>query len=75
MTSTRSIDTVKEAHTPDLMKIPGVVGVYVGETDDGIMYIGVMVKKKTPELERQIPATLEGYPVHIEETGEIKPLH
>ncbi len=75
MAPSRSIDTVKEAHTSELMKIPGVVGVYVGETNDGKMYIGVMVKKETQELERQIPDTLEGYPVLIEETGEIKPLH
>ena len=74
MTPSRSIDTVKDAHTSDLMKIPGVVGVYVGETDNGTMVIGVMVKKRTPEIERQIPKTLEGYPVQIEETGEIKPL-
>lgn len=75
MAPSRSIDSVKEAHTSEFMNIPGVVGVYVGETDDGILYIGVMVKKTTPELERQIPSTLEGYPVHVEETGEIKPLH
>ncbi len=74
MTPSRSIDTVKEARTSELMSIPGVVGVYVGENDNGIMYIGVMVKKRTPEIERQIPKMLEGYPVQIEETGEIKPL-
>ncbi len=75
MKPSRSIDTVKDAHTSELMNIPGVVGVYIGEADNGIMYIGVMVKKRTPEIERQIPKMLEGYPVQIEETGEIKPLH
>jgi hypothetical protein len=32
------------------------------------------VIQKTPELEQKIPRTLEGYPVVIEETGEIRPL-
>ena len=74
MIPARDINTVKEAHTPELMKIHGVVGVYIGETDDGVSFIGVMVVKKTPELDKQIPQKLEGYPVQIEETGEIKPL-
>ena len=74
MVPLRNINTVKEAHTSELMKLPGVVGVYVGSTDEGQMYIGVMVKKKTPELEQQIPRSLEGYAVRIEETGEIKPM-
>jgi hypothetical protein len=74
MKPAKDINTVKEAHTPELMNIHGVVGVYIGETDDGVAFIGVMVKKKTPEIDRKIPQKLEGYPVHVEETGEIKPL-
>jgi hypothetical protein len=71
----RDINIVKEAHTEELMKIPGVVGVYVGQFDDGTPCIGVMVIKKTPELERKIPRIIEGYRVKIDETGEIKPLN
>jgi hypothetical protein len=71
---TKDIITVQEAHTKELMAIPGVVGVYVGELDDKMPFIGVMVKKKTPELEKKIPKSLEGYPVKIDETGEIKPM-
>jgi hypothetical protein len=74
MKPARDINAVKEAHTPELMNIPGVVGVYIGETDDGVAFIGVMVTKKTPEIDTKIPQKLEGYPVHVEETGEIKPL-
>ena len=71
---TKDIITVQEAHTKELMAIPGVIGVYIGELDDKTPCIGVMVKKKTPELEKKIPKSLEGYPVKIDETGEIKPL-
>ena len=70
----RDINAVKEAHTKELMALPGVVGVYVGELDDHTPAIGVMVVKKTPELGQKIPKVLEGYPVKIDETGEIKPM-
>ncbi len=70
----RDINSVMEAHTKELMSIPGVVGVYIGEFSDHTPCIGVMIKKKTLELEQKIPNTLEGYPVWIEETGEIKPM-
>ena len=70
----RDINQVKEAHTDELMKIPGVVGVYVGALYDGTPCIGVMIVKKRPELKRKIPRVIEGYPVKIDETGEIRPL-
>ena len=74
MKVTTDINAVKEAHTDSLMKIPGVVGVYVGELDDGTPCIGVMVKKLTPAIEEQIPRQLDGYPVRVEETGDIRPM-
>ena len=57
------------------MAIPGVVGVYVGLMDDGkTLCLKVMVSDKTQDVERQIPRSLEGYPVVIEKTGVIRPL-
>jgi len=70
----RDVNAVKETHTQELMSIPGVVGVYVGELDNGQPCIGVMVVKRTDALEQKIPKTLEGYPVKVDETGEIKPM-
>ena len=70
----RDINIVKEANVNELMSLPGVAGVYVGELDDHTPCITVMVVKKTPELEKKIPRSLEGHPVRIEETGEIKPM-
>jgi hypothetical protein len=74
MTPRRDINLVKEEHAGELMSLPGVVGVYVGALEDGKPCIGVMVVRKTRELEQKIPGTLEGYPVRIDETGEIKPM-
>jgi len=72
--NTQPIGKVLEAHTPELMAIPGVVGVYQGELEDGRPCITVMVIESTPALEAKIPKAIEGYPVVVEAGGEIKPL-
>jgi len=70
----RDINEVMQAHTAEMMALSGVVGIYIGETEDGRVCIKVMVREKTDELEQKIPKTLEGYPVLIDVTGEIKPM-
>jgi len=74
-TPKRDINDVLRAHDEELLAIPGVVGVYVGVLEDGkTPCLKVMLAQKTPETERAVPKTLEGYPVVIEVTGEIRPL-
>ncbi|HEX2865931.1 MAG TPA: hypothetical protein VHO03_02760 [Ignavibacteriales bacterium] len=70
----RSIEEVLNAHTEELMAIPDVNGVYIGELEDGRECITVLVSKKTELHKKKIPKKLEGYPVIIEETGEVRPL-
>lgn len=72
VTPQRPLEAVLAEHTPALMKIAGVVGTYQGATDDGKPCITVMVAHDSPELRAAIPATLEGWPVVIDVTGEIK---
>ncbi len=72
--ATVPIAEVIARHAPELMRIPGVVGVYEGETAAHARCIRIMVAKRTPELERRLPRTLEGHPVEIEETGVIRPM-
>ena len=74
VTSRRPIATVLESHSADLMSRRGVVGVYEGARDDGSPCIRVMVVQRTPELEKGLPRELEGWPVEIEVTGEIRPM-
>ena len=69
----KTIQEVLKAHTPELMSIPGVVGTALGE-QDGELCIKVLVIEKTPELTKKIPSTLEGFPVAIQQTGEIRAL-
>ena len=71
----RDINDVLRAHDRELLAIPGVVGIYVGELDDGkTPCLKVMLLRKSDETERAIPKILEGYPVVTEVTGEIRPL-
>ena len=71
--TTRTIEEVLKEHTGELMAIPGVVGTGQGLCDSKPC-IKVYVIKKTLELEEKIPGNLEGCPVVIEETGEIRAL-
>lgn len=70
MTATSIAEIIKE-HAAVLMAIPGVVGVGQGLCE-GVPCIKVYVVGKTTDLERDIPDTLDGYRVVIEEAGEIK---
>ena len=60
-------------HAEELMSIPGVVGVYEGQTGDQPV-LRVMVLARADSILRRVPKTLEGYPVEIEVTGPIKPM-
>lgn len=71
--SKKSIETALDQHTDRLMSLPGVVGTAIGECN-GKPCIQVLVLKKTPALSRRIPRTLEGFPVVVVETGEIRAL-
>lgn len=70
----RDVKTVMEAHVDELMAIPGVTGVAIGALDDGTPCVMVLIVKRTDELRRRIPKTLEGHPVKTVVSGEIKPL-
>ncbi len=67
----KPIDDVLKEHTEELMSIPGVVGTAKGQCGHHPC-IKVYVVKKTPDLERKISGTLDGYAVMLEETGEIR---
>jgi hypothetical protein len=54
------------------MAVPGVVGTAQGLCE-GKPCIKVFVARTTPDLLKAIPASLEGYPVVVEETGELRP--
>jgi hypothetical protein len=71
----RDINVVLAAHDKELLAIRDVVGVYVGILEDGrTPCLKVMLARKTVRSMRSIPRSIEGYPVVLEITGEIRPL-
>ena len=69
----KTVEEVLKENTSRLMAVPGVVGVAQGELN-GQPSVMVFVVKKSAELKGQIPESLDGYPVVIQETGEFKAL-
>ena len=68
-----TIEQIKEKWEFELMKVPGVTGIGIGENPRKPgRVIKVYVDRMTSELKRQIPRELEGYPVSIEQTGEFR---
>ncbi len=70
----RTIAEVIRDRAPELMAIPGVTGVAEGRTGDGRVCLVIYVHTLTPALERDLPREVAGFPVVVEESGEIRPL-
>lgn len=66
-----TIGATIERHSAELLEIPGVVGVAQGARD-GRTVVQVLAARRTPELLARVPLELEGYPVIVVETGEIR---
>jgi hypothetical protein len=71
--SGKTIEQVQQEHTPAWMAIPGVVGTAIGECK-GKPCILVLTSSNTKQIRRKIPATVEGYPVVVQYSGEIHAL-
>ncbi len=69
----RNIQNVLKKHTDELMAVPGVVGVAEGKSR-GKPCIKVFVVVKNAELLGQMPSTIDGYPIEVEESGEFRAL-
>lgn len=66
-----TIETVLAHHTDSLMALPGVVGVAQGESA-GKPAIRVLVVRRTPDLDARLPRSLDGFPVVVVESGELR---
>ena len=65
-----SIEQVIREQAPELMAIPGVVGVSQS-LQDSEPCIMIMVAARTSEIDQKIPDRLGGYVVTIRVTGEL----
>ncbi len=66
------INEVFKRHVDEIMSIEGVVGVAVSALEDGTPCIKVLIKEDSSLLREKIPEMIEGYPVIIEVSGEIR---
>ncbi|MHC4519281.1 MAG: hypothetical protein ACYTAS_11880 [Planctomycetota bacterium] len=69
----RTIEQVQDAHTEAWMAIPGVVGTAIGLHEDKPC-IMVLTAANPEQIGKQIPSTVEGYPVIMQHTGEFRAL-
>jgi hypothetical protein len=73
-TSDQSLSLVIARNATKLMGIPGVVGVYEGQSE-GKPVLRVMVLSRADSTMEKIPKTLEGYDVEVEVSGPVKPMN
>jgi hypothetical protein len=71
MTDSASIEQAQEELTPQVMALPGVVGIAIAECE-GEPCIKVLVVASTEELRRKVPPTYREFEVRLEEVGEIR---
>jgi len=67
----KSIEDVLKMHTDSIMTNPGVIGTAIGE-QNGKPCIIIMITEKTDQIIEHLPSNLEGYPVVIKDTGQIR---
>lgn len=68
------INAVLERHAGELMRIPGVTGVYIGARADSSLCLRVLILPGHESSRSQIPERLDGVPVDIEPTDPIRPM-
>ncbi len=69
----KTIEQVKQEHMDAWMAIPGVVGTGIGQCKDKPCIL-ILTASNTERIRKQIPATVEGYPVAVQYVGEIRAL-
>jgi hypothetical protein len=69
----KTIEQVLNEHTNEWMAIPGVVGTAIGQSR-GKPCILIFTSLNPAELSSKIASTIGGYPVLIEQTGDIRAL-
>jgi hypothetical protein len=69
----KTIEQALNERTDEWMAIPGVAGVAIGELK-GKPCIRIFTSSKPDKLHPNIPSTVDGYPVIVEQTGPIRAL-
>jgi hypothetical protein len=70
--SVRAIINVQNAATPDLMKIPGILGTATGVSDAGNLSFVIYVDQKKAGVAASLPPNWRGVPVQVEITDAFR---
>ena len=68
------IKAIKRKYEPIWLALPEVVAVGIGKTSDGATGIIISVRSLTGTVRSSIPSAIEGIPIEIQVSGEIKAL-
>ena len=68
----RPVAAVLAEHAPRLMALGGITAVGESALPDGTPCIRVFLLARNPELEKRIPRSIEGHPVVVVVSGEIR---
>lgn len=71
--SLERVRAVKQMHQQRWLALPGVLGVGIGQRDDGPQIV-VMVEAEPERIRREIPEEVEGVAVEIQVTGTLRAL-
>jgi len=74
MASEQEARDVKNRHSMELLRLPGVCGVGVQKAGDNDFYIAVHVESSDPKVIEQLPKQLEGLRVETIVSGPFKKL-
>ena len=70
----RPVAAVLADHAPSLMALGGITAVGESALPDGTPCIRVFLLARDPEVEKRIPSRIEGHPVVVVVSGEIRAL-
>ena len=74
MASEEQAREVKNRHSMELLKIPGVCGVGVQKSRENDFYIALHIESDDPQIVAQLPKQLEGLRVETIVSGPFKKL-
>jgi len=71
--SVRTIEQVHREHADTWMALPGVIGTAIGRHGDKPCLL-ILAEADNEQIRQNVPSTVEGYPVIIQHTGDIRAL-
>ena len=74
MATEKEARDVKDRHSAELLRLPGVSGVGVQKSSDGDFYIALHVDSGDSKIADQLPKQLEGVAVQTIASGPFKKL-